>query len=215
MKKSILLFLLAFCSLVAMAEKQEVFVEFEDGTSKTLLMKDKFFVPFLNIPDTNLKFENPTTGETEKYDTDLIKSVSYVSDGKDYKVVYSNVYDMKFGSMYKTSEKLSKNRYMLSEVYKGEKITVYAMNTTGGTFTAPVKYMYIYYQRNGEFPKYVCNMPVSGIIAGKINMQKFLLNYFTEEDFVKRIKAGEFDLKKMKDWSVEYMVEVAKAYDER
>ncbi len=216
MKKKILVLIMAACSLMAMAAKQEVVVEFEDGTSKTLLMKDNFFVPLLNIPDRNLKFEDPVTGKKENYSTDSIKSVSFTSKGKDYKIVYSNVYDVKMGNPYKTSDKLSKRRYMLSEVYKGKNITVYAMEVVQAAGPgATVKYMYTYFQRKGEYPKYVASAPISGIIVGKINMQKFLLGYFTEEDFVKRIKAGEFDVKKTKDWSVEHMVEVAKAYDER
>lgn len=206
---------MAVWSLMAVAASQEVVVEFEDGTTKNLVLKDKFFVPLLNIQDNNLKFEDPVTGKKESYSTDLIKSVSYTSDGKDYKVVYSNVYDIKLGNPYKASEKLSKHRRMLSEVYKGKNITVYAMEVLqnagpGGT----VRYIYTYFQRNGEFPKYVVSVPISGIRVGGVNMQKYLLNYFTEEDFVKRIKTGEFDLKKVKDWSVEHMVEIAKAYDE-
>ncbi|WP_405373327.1 hypothetical protein [Pseudobutyrivibrio sp.] len=216
MKKVFLLFAFAMDVFFAMAENQVVTVEFENGGKKSLLMQNDFFIPFINMPNKVLKFVDPETNEVQKYSTDSIKAVSYKSEGKDYTAVYTKVYD---GMFYKCSKKLSKQRHLLSMVYEGEHINVYASEVVrqmqmpmGATSTT--KDMYVYFRRSGEeYPKYVVSFPITGIKVCKINMKKVLLNYFTEPDFVKRIQAGEFDLKKAKDMSVDFMVDIARKYD--
>ncbi len=212
MKKVFLLVVMAIEAVFAIAKNQEVLVEFENGTTKSLLMKDNFYIPFINMPDKVLKFEDPETKNVQKYSIDSIKSVSYTSGGEEYVAVYTKLYD---GMFYKCSKKLSKQKRLLSVVYGGEHINVYAAEVVRSVNAmSTTKDLYIYFKRScDEYPKYVINVPAAGYVIGKINMKKILLNFFTEPDFVKRIQAGEFDMKKPKDATVEFMVDIARKYD--
>lgn len=220
--KKFIFFLCTFSlSLFAVAETEKdkddlfpVVVEFEDGTLREMYSDGNINAPDIQFPAKYkyLKFVNPETKEIEAFEIDALKSVYFHNENGTFKLSYLFLHYSAIKSDCRASKKLWKYKQSAFSVYEGKNINVYAQFYS--SVTGLSKSTVVFFQRKGENAKFVMRAYKQYGIYTILPLKRALLNYFTEEDFVKRIKAGEFKLKHRKDWSLEYMVEIAKAYDE-
>ncbi len=211
MKKIIVLLFAFSFSLLAFAKGDKpledfpVLVEFEDGTVKEMIAGSEYSL----LDVSAVRLADPKTKKEKFYDIELIKSITYQKGDGVNKVSYLFLYLSASAS--KAKKKLNKYKSSVYCVYEGKNINVYTKQYSDLTS----KTTYIYFQRVGEYGKFVMRASKDYGIYTSLPLKKGLLNYFQEDtDFYNRILADEFELDKKSDWSIGYMVEIAKAYDE-
>ena len=194
-----------------MADKGElVTVELADGTSKEYELHGGLYNKMTGLPLSKLTFTDYGGSNKQQIDLKNIQSITWGGENGE-RWVCAYYYGYNFVGT-NAVDKLSKKKKLFKEIYAGKNIRLY-WDKEVNSGTGIVRDIY-YFQRNGEEVTYVTNT-ARGAVAGTELFTKTLLNYFTEKDFAERIEAGEFRPEKIKDVTIDYMIDIARAYDQR
>ena len=212
MKKLTLLSLFFLCGLMTFAQKHvPCTVEYDNGDKKDYYFNGKLVNIFGNDYKATLTLYDASSNKIKVKVAD-IKEITFTGDEDGTAVVfYAKGY---MGNAFgKPSKNLSSEKTPFMVLYRDDDITVAKQRISvysQGTWTT---YDYYYYLKAGEnYPKFVLLAVVGGTIGWETLLRNSLARYFSDcPQLVARIKKGEFNVK-YRDFGVENLVEVYKAY---